>query len=223
MRPTIEEFENREALTEAALQACVGALEGAVASRGRAFCALSGGSTPVPLYEAMSRASLPWEKVCVTLADERLAPEGSGGRNDELLDRHLLKDRAAAAHLVPLAREGSLPEIQFPLDLAVLGMGTDGHTASLFPEGAGLDAALHGEPHQVFEVTPKALPKDAPWSRLTLTPKALAHAGTVLLLVTGQEKRRVLEEALAGDDARTMPVRAILHAEEAPLRVLYAD
>ncbi|MBB4658426.1 6-phosphogluconolactonase [Parvularcula dongshanensis] len=219
----IETFESREAMTEAAKTACLHALRAGVEERGAASCALSGGSTPVPLYEALSETEFDWDKVHVTLADERDAPDDTPARNDKLLREHLLKDYASAAKLTPMVGLDHLPDAFSPLDLIVLGMGDDGHTASLFPNSPGLKEALEGPADEVFKVTPDPLPPGAPYARLTLSRAGLLGARSILLLVTGEKKRAVLEEAMRAGQVEDMPVRAILHADGAPLRVLYAD
>lgn len=221
--PEIEEFDSREALTREAHRACLRALQDAVAS-GRASMACSGGSTPVPLYEALSgEASLPWERVTVTLADERDAPGGSEDRNDRLVRASLLRGPARHASFVPLAGRDRLDGALFPLSVAVMGMGEDGHTASWFPGCGGLAAALEGDERAVIRTVPDPLPENAPYERFTLTRAAITNAGLILLLVTGEAKRAVLEEAMRHGQVETMPVRALVHAREARLRIMYAD
>ena len=219
----IEEFESREAMTREAARAVGRALAGAAERDGRASIACSGGSSPVPLYEALSgEASLPWERIAVTLADERDAPDGHDARNDALVKRHLLRGPARHATMTPLVGTDRLPANLLPLSVAVMGMGEDGHTASWFPTSPGLAEALEGDERAVVRVVPDPMPQNAPYERLTLTRAALTHAGLILLLVTGEKKRAVLDEAMRHGQVETMPVRALIHAREANLRVLYA-
>lgn len=218
----IEEFTTREEMTIAALAAAEATLRDGLSARGEASCALSGGSTPLPLYEAMSRLPLDWPRVHVTLADERQAEEGSGARNDALVRKHLMRGPAADATFRPLIGADTVPAPQ-PFDLVVLGMGEDAHTASLFPLSPGLSEALSAPADAVVEVTPDPLPEDAPYPRLTLSRAGILGARLVLLLITGEKKRAVLEDAMRQGQVETAPVRAVLHAKDVRLRVMYAE
>ena len=220
----IERFEIRAAFVAAAAAAAAAALRAGIEARGRASLAASGGGTPVPVYEALAAADgIDWSKVRVTLADERDAPEGGPHRNDDLVRRHLMRGPAAAAGFVPLCGTHALPGEILPLDVAILGMGEDGHTASWFPQADGLAEALGGEAGTVVRTVPQEMPTNAPFERLTLTKAALAGARLPLLLVTGQDKHGVLTEAMRQGQVEEMPVRALLHAPGTNLRVLYAD
>ncbi|WP_031554566.1 6-phosphogluconolactonase [Parvularcula oceani] len=219
----IESFDSRKEMTRAARDAVCARLRAGISDRGQASMALSGGSTPRPLYEDLSQQSIEWNRTSVTLADERLAPEDSGGRNEELVRKHFLRDKAAAAAFTPLIGTKDLHGCHMPFDVTILGMGKDGHTASLFPHSPGLKEALEAAPEDICEVTPDPLPEDAPWKRLTLSRSGILSSRLILLLVTGREKRDVLEEAMRQGQVEEMPVRAVLHAPDAPLRVLYAD
>ena len=220
----IEAFETREAMTQAARGAVLEALRAGLGARGRASLAASGGSTPVPLYEALSgETALAWERVTVTLADERMVPADHEHRNGKLIRRTLLSGPARAATYAPLDEPGTLDEALFPLDVAVMGMGEDGHTASWFPGCGGLQDALEGAPEAVVHTVPDPMPEGAPHERLTLTRAAITGARLPLLLVTGAAKREVLEEAMRHGQVETMPVRALLHAPGTALRVMYAD
>ena len=219
----IEEFESRQAMTRAAARAVVDVLTAKTQGSGRASMACSGGTSPISLYEALSgEASLPWERIDVTLADERDAPDGAEARNDLLVRQHLLRGPARHASFTPLVGTDRLPPELLPLSVAVMGMGEDGHTASWFPTSPGLSDALEGADRDVVRVVPDPMPENAPYERLSLTRAAITHAGLTLLLVTGEKKRAVLDEAMRHGQVETMPVRALIHAREANLRILYA-
>lgn len=220
----IEEFESRAAFVSAATKAIMDALKAGIEARGHASLAASGGSTPVPIYEALSaEAGLAWEKVHITLADERDAPEGTSHRNDVLVRKHLLRGPAKDARFTPLVGTETLAQDLLPLDVAILGMGEDGHTASWFPHCGNLQEALDGPADAVVRTVPQEMPANAPFERLTLTRAALAGAGLPLLLVTGQDKRAVLDEAMRDGAVEEAPVRALLHAPDTTLRVMYAE
>ncbi|MDD2869512.1 6-phosphogluconolactonase [Neomegalonema sp.] len=217
----IRAFAGREAQALALAAAAAADLAEAIRLRGRASLAVPGGTTPGPFLVELSRADLDWAKLSVTLTDERWVPEESERSNGRLLRATLLRGPASAARFIPLFTGAPTPEEAFgdlddalrpltPLDVCVLGMGTDGHTASLFPGGDRLAEAM--DPAQPLAALALRAP-GAPEPRLTLTRPVLTGARRACLLINGAEKRRVLAEALdpAGAEA-DMPVRAILRA-----------
>ncbi|MFT3763824.1 MAG: 6-phosphogluconolactonase [Pseudoxanthomonas sp.] len=204
-----------DALAVALAQRVADDLRAALAARGRASLALSGGSTPKRFLQALSRQALAWPKVAVTLVDERWVGEDSDRSNAALLRSHLLRNEAATADFVPLYRaaadvEQALAEVEaalsplLPLDVAVLGMGADGHTASFFPGGDRLAEAL--DPDATAIVLPMRAP-GAGEPRITLTLPVLRAARRLYLHIEGAQKRAVLERALDGDD---LPMAAVL-------------
>ncbi len=216
------------ALAAALADAVATALRSALASRGRATLALSGGTTPGPFLAALATRTLDWSRVIVTLADERWVPIGHPRANATLVRDTLLQGPAAAARFVPLYAEAPTPEaglaevtagidaLSLPLDAVVLGMGEDGHIASLFPGGDQLAAAL--DPQTLARVLPMRAPAAAE-PRISLTLPLLAGARSVFLLITGESKRAVLERAI--DDAR-LPVHALLAQTRTPIAVYWA-
>lgn len=200
-----------------------------LAARGRARMLLSGGTTPAPVYAQLALAALDWSRITVGLVDERwLSPRDSA--SNARLVRESLLERAEVGHFEPLVREGlSLAESVHAANLeaahapdaclAVLGMGNDGHTASLFPDAADLERVL-ASPHPYAALDASGCPVAGDWPlRITLTPAGLARTRQRLLLLRGQAKREVLVRALAGDDAREMPIRAAIGIGVEPLRV----
>ncbi|MFT4198950.1 MAG: 6-phosphogluconolactonase, partial [Pseudoxanthomonas sp.] len=202
------------------------ALREAARARGRASLAVSGGSTPARFFERLAQIELPWSQVVVTLVDERWVDETSPRSNAVLVRHHLLQGPAAAARFLPLHREVPAPEDALaalehelapllPLDVAVLGMGEDGHTASFFPGGDHLAAAL--DPHAGARVLPMRAP-GAGEPRITLTLAVLAQARELFLHIEGQAKAQVLEQAAA----RHLPIAAALAAATRPVQVWWA-
>jgi len=217
--------------SRAAAAACA-ALESALDAHGAARVLLSGGSTPAPIYRALADAGIEWGRVEVGLVDERDVDADAGGSNARLLRSTLLHGRAAAARFTSL-RDVRLTIAQdvaaanarwhastrIPLAVVVLGMGDDGHTASLFPGAVDLDAALASrEPYAAIDATGCAVA--GAWTRrISLTPAGLSESGRRLLLIRGAEKRTVLERALASGGVREMPIRAAFDLPGTPLDV----
>ena len=225
----IEEFPESE--LGAALAARVAEdLVNAIRDRGHASLAVPGGTTPVAFLRALGRIDLPWDRVTATLTDERWVPTDNARSNQRTLAETLFQGRAAAARFVPLyscANEPALGlpavaaalEEALPLDVCVLGMGNDMHTASLFPDSPDLARALAPEDGApVLAVTAPG----APEPRITLTGPVLAGAARLYLLIRGTAKRAALAQAIATGDPQRAPIRAILDAAAAPL-VFYAD
>jgi 6-phosphogluconolactonase len=220
-------FPARDALMAAAAEGIERCARAAIVSRGAANIALSGGSTPRPAYEALARADLPWKKVRFLLVDERFVPLTSDASNERMLRDALAPALAAGATLLPMYADGaSLEEAAaradtayapLRIDAALMGMGGDGHTASWFPRAPRLAEAL--DPSTTRTVVSQIAPgAQGSSERLTLTLPAIAHAGAALLLITGEDKRAVLERALAENDA---PVAALFD-RGAPVEVLWA-
>lgn len=216
----------RERLAQQLAEAAAEALRADLATRQRALLVVSGGSTPVPFFHALAAAELPWERVDVTLADERWVSEEDGASNARLVREHLLVGAAAAATFVPLTTDDPAPEqgvaevarrieaLDWPASLVVLGMGGDGHTASLFPDSRELELALATADPVVAMRTPSQ-----PQPRITLSADRLHQAHRHVLHITGDDKRSVLARALAGDDIRELPIRAFLSC---PLAIYWA-
>ena len=177
--------------------------------------AVPGGTTPGPIFDSLCAVDLDWTRVHVMLTDERWVPETSQRSNTRLLRERLLVNRAAAATYVPLYAEAGTPEEklpelaaalepELPVSVMLLGMGSDMHTASIFPGADRLDHALHGDDTLVAMRAP-----GAPEPRITLSAKVLKSAMNRHLVIVGGAKREALERArhLPPEEA---PVAAIL-------------
>lgn len=211
-------------------------LHGAMAKRGFASLVVSGGSTPVPFFQALSQAAIPWEKVIVTLADERWVDPSDSASNEGLVRRHLLQNRASVARFVGLKTEDAsagagerncekrIRSIPRPFDVLVLGMGNDGHTASLFPDAAGLPLAIDMDSGRLCLAV---RPGSASHDRMTMTLPALIDCRKIMLHITGKEKLKIFETALAAaplsaDVLHEMPIRHILARARSPVTVYWA-
>lgn len=199
--------------------------------RGDASLLLSGGRSPVPFLCALSQRKLDWSRVSVSLVDERWVLADHADSNARLVREHLLQGAASAANFVPLfggeptAEEGlaacelRLRSLRRPFDAVVLGMGEDGHFASLFPGSDGLAALLVPGAPTVAAIRPAS----AAHERITLSLAALQNARNLVLQITGERKRAVLERAALRDtDERALPVAALLRQRSAPLRVFFS-
>jgi 6-phosphogluconolactonase len=205
------------------------ALRGGLAQRPSASLAVPGGRTPVPLFHALRDAEVEWARVDVTLTDERWVTESDPASNAALVRRELLQGRATAARLHPL-HDGSaaadaaaasvwqsLTTLVRPFDAVVLGMGDDGHFASLFPQSPGLSAALD-------PVAPPAcvamLAPSEPASRISLNLAALLQTRRLFLFITGAHKRDLLLAAARRAGEPPLPVAALL-AQRVPMPEVY--
>jgi 6-phosphogluconolactonase len=182
----------------------VAGLRLALAVKGRASLSVPGGTSPGPVFDLLAQADLDWSRVAVLLNDERWVDEASDRSNTRLLRERLLVGRAAAAHLVPLYAPAPEPEAMLaalaagiaphlPLDVLMLGMGADMHTASLFPGADLLTQALAADAPVLMALRAQA----AGEPRITLTAPVLRGAGAVHILITGIEKRVAIERAAA--------------------------
>jgi 6-phosphogluconolactonase len=198
-----------------------------LAIRPRARLLLSGGKTPAPVYVALARMPLPWDRIDIALVDERWLQPGDTDSNAWLV-RNTLLSQASGAHFEALTREGrSIDDMvaaanlhaREPADAVVLGMGDDGHTASLFPGMRGLEQALANSKAYV-SVDASGCPGAGTWARrISLTPAGLAPSRMRLLLIRGDHKRALFERALGGDDTRELPIRLAFTTPGAQLRV----
>lgn len=227
--PDWRTFDSRDTLAETLAKDVASSLTQAIAERGVAFLAVSGGSTPGGMFRALSNAEIDWSKVVVTLIDERFVPESSPRSNAALVRATLLQNRARAAQFVPLYQPaGSVEEaatqasdilerLPWPLDVALLGMGVDGHTASFFPDAINLDSLL--SPHERGYVLPvHAL--SAEERRLTLPLARIVAAGRVAVQIEGEEKRIVMQAALA--PGATRPISAVFREGKKPIEIYWA-
>lgn len=216
---TTHELKNAEQLARQLAKDVAERLRAAISGKGRATLVVSGGRSPVAFFQALAKEALDWSKVTVSLADERWVPVEHADSNEGLLRRHLLTGNAAKARFVGLYRQAPSLEAAAlatdqaladlpPIDVLVLGMGDDGHTASLFPDSPNLVEGLRLDGERLC--LPMLAPS-VPHQRLSLTRRLLATAGFTVLSVQGAGKLATLRAALAGNELAQMPIRAFLH------------
>lgn len=223
----MEIFPDRESLAEAAAEALSDALSGP----GPNSLVVTGGTSPGPVYDRLSALDLDWANVTATLSDDRWVDPASADSNERLVRERLLTGRAVAARFLPLKGHGASPEedalaveanlrVLTPWSAVLLGMGEDGHIASLFPNDPDLAARLDpGGERLCVGVGMSGLPPYV--ARITLTARALLTARLVVLLITGGAKRALVERVLA-DPACSPPVATILRQNRVPVRCLWA-
>lgn len=226
----IETFEDARSLAEAAAGAVTAALAAGLRRSGSAGLAATGGRSPGAVYDLMALEPLDWRHVRVTLTDERWVDPASTDSNERLVRERLLRGRAAEALFHPLhgrepdpeaaaAHASALLHAWPPFDAVMLGMGEDGHVASLFPGNPALSLGLDPEAPACIAV-PAGEGRAPPQARLSLTIRPLVSAGLVVILTSGRAKRDVLDKALAGGDPGELPVRAVLQSARA-VRILW--
>ena len=219
-------FNTPALLAEGLAKQVAGQLNDAIAARGVATLVVSGGRSPVAFFEALLKQPLDWSNVVVSLADERWVPVEHADSNAGLLKRHLLQGPAAKARFVGLYNAAAtldeaalqadrvLAELP-PIDVLVLGMGDDGHTASLFPGSPNLAQALElDNPRRCWPM----LAPSVPHQRLSMSRSLLASARSTLLSIQGLAKLNTLNEALAVGEVTVLPIRAFL---QPPLEIYW--
>lgn len=225
------EFPDRQAMAAAAAAAIAARLTAAIAARGRATLSLSGGSTPAAAYRALAHADLDWSRVVLTLSDERWIPPAAAESNERLIRQTLLQHKAKAARFIGLYMredaseavaeiEDALSEAPRPIDLGVLGVGEDGHTASLFAgaEEGPLSPRARGRV--------AAVAKDGPGasrSRITMTLPELASHAALIVLAHGMQKRAIIDAVLGiSGDPQGLPIAHVVAAARGPVDFYWA-
>jgi 6-phosphogluconolactonase len=204
----------------------------AIEARGEALIVLPGGTSPVAVFERLAPANIAWNKVTIIPTDDRLVPATSPLSNFAMIARHFLPK---GAQVVPIVAEGEadyraagiaanaqLSDLKWPPDLVWLGVGADGHTASIFP-GPDLEEALDGPmARRALGLMPDPLPSAAPVPRVTLSRPAILSGRTLLLTFSGAEKRVVVERALKEGPLSRTPIGRVLADAKAPIDIRWS-
>jgi len=215
---------------------CQDVLAESISKNGHATLLVSGGNTPAPLYEALSKTDLNWKKVKIALVDERWVDKDNVASNAALIERTLLINKAKSVPFVGMKNDAATPTqgqaetealykaLPQPFTVAIVGMGHDGHTASLFPGAKGLADALRLDNDQ-FTAAITAQPSPVTGSntqRLTLTLAALLKTERIIILFTGEDKLAVFDQARIPGPVEELPIRALIHQEDVPVELYWA-
>ncbi|WP_374536625.1 6-phosphogluconolactonase [Chitinimonas taiwanensis] len=227
----IHDYDSRVDLDICLAREVAAALETALRERGVASLAVSGGRTPVGMFQQLRQMRLDWSRVWITLVDDRWLPADHEDSNERLVREHLLKYQVEAANFVGLKTAAATPEagldaveaalapIPQPFDVLILGMGEDGHTASLFPCSAELaSAAALDNPRQVAAVNPTS----APYARISLTLAAIVRSRNLFLHLTGAKKKAIFDAAMAAPTDR-LPIARVFDAASGVCHMYWAE
>jgi 6-phosphogluconolactonase len=233
MNPNVElkRFRSRQALVSAVAGNIAAQLAGAIAARERASLLVSGGHSPAPLFEQLRTQLLEWSRVSVALVDERWVEPTDPASNERFVRERLLRDGAAEAHFFGLknpapspdlgaaAAWSGLAQLSRPADVTVLGMGDDGHMASLFPGSPNLKIALDLDASEgcIGMCSPSA-----PHARISMNLRALLDSRHIVIFLLGDAKWRTYAAACGSGPVEEMPVRAVLRQQRVPVQVVWA-
>ena len=231
MMNNFKNFETKEELLENLSSRIINLLIESIDKRGKSSLLVSGGSTPKPLFKKLSNSDINWEKVTISLVDDRWLPSNHKDSNELLVKQNLLQNKASKANFVGMYidektafesdDECSLlyKNSVYPFDIIILGMGADSHTASLFPNNEKLAKAydLNNE-----NLCISIKPDTAPYNRMSLTRKAILSAKNLILHIEGEEKLKVYKDALESTDIYKTPISSILNEKSKDIEVYHA-
>lgn len=228
-------FESQTLLFDALLDKVSSQLRCAIAQDQLASLVVSGGQTPVPLYALLAAQSLDWPKVQITLSDERWTHDNYNATNESAIRNTFGNTLAKGMQFFPLLTDDASPnaaittiesrlrQIKQPFDMVILGMGADGHFASLFPHMHNLQLALDTECEATcIAAIPDPLPDNAPYTRLSLTLATLLKTMELILLVTGPTKMELIREIIDSNKHSALPVSHLLRQSKVPVKVYWS-
>lgn len=228
----IKQYDNHSALVEELATIIAERLAKAIENDGVASIAFSGGSTPKPLFECLAYQALDWSKVQVTLVDERCVPATHERSNARLLQEFLLNSLPVTPQFFPLYIEASslddslvelnqsVTNLKLPLDVAILGMGGDAHTASFFPDSANIADMMDLTNTQQLMTT---ISESSVEQRITWSLSSLLRTNWLALHFTGASKFEVFQEASSRHDPLSLPISGVIHQQQSPLSVFYTS
>jgi 6-phosphogluconolactonase len=231
VEPPATRFPDLDTLSRELATQIAAALKAAIDARGMASLVVSGGKSPIKLFESLRTRALDWGRVCIALADERWVDPADPDSNGRLVREHLLKDAAAGARFSGLKNGAPTPDlgavsawetfarVPRPFDVVVLGMGDDGHTASLFPKSPNLASAIN--PAAAAGCIGMWAPT-VPHARLSLNLSAILDSRRIVVLLAGETKWHVYVTASQPGPVEDMPIRAVLRQGRTPVQVMWA-
>lgn len=229
MKAEVRKFQTSTELNDVFAPEIAAKLQAGIDQDGRASLLVSGGSTPRPMFAKLSEIDIDWAKVDIALVDDRWVNTDDGASNEKMAYEALLINKAAAANFYGMKTDqedafaavatvtNNLAPLKKPFDVVILGMGEDGHTASIFPCCAQLDEALTTQ-----AVIMATQPTTAPHQRMTFTLSALLNAKQIYLHLVGENKETVLNEVIGINDIKKAPIKAFLNQSDVPMSVMLA-
>lgn len=226
------DFDNGEEMVDAVAGDIQFIIESALDARGSAVIAFPGGNTPMPIFDKLASTPIKWKYVTIIPTDDRLVAVDDALSNIAKIAKIFLPlgarvvpftSEAADYNLAGSAADARLQDMAWPLDLVWLGMGLDGHTASIFP-GPDMEAALDvKDERRAIGIQPDPMPDNAPVNRVTLTSNAIASARTVMVTIEGLDKRAVLERAIDVGESSDVPIGRVFGALTVPVDIYCLD
>lgn len=227
-------FKSRSSLAGALSKRLTEHLSDRITTAGKASIAVSGGATPLPLFHAMRRTPLAWQNVNICLVDERWVPPTHARSNEKFIRSELLVEKASAASFTGMWQDTAEPvaalqeadrryrDLACPFDAILLGMGSDGHTASLFRDAKGIDVAFdlaRLNTCAAIEAKRSNITGEET-RRMTLTARAIKEARLSILMITGEDKKQIFEQSLEAQDMA--PIGRLTALLDSPLQVYWA-
>lgn len=211
-------FDNVDSLNDYFISHLSSILQDAIDKRGHAYLVVPGGTSPKKLFNGLSQINLDWEHVTITLTDERCVSPLAEESNEKRVKDNLLKNVASKADFVSLATEKTISQLP-TFDAVILGVGEDGHTASLFPCAQEINVGLSDHTTQA---TLLMTPSSAPYQRISMTKKRLLNSRVLFFYLVGEKKYDVIKKGIEQNNPLAMPVCAFLHAKDVNIKIMYA-
>jgi 6-phosphogluconolactonase len=227
-------FANRDAFTDGLTASIAETLRQLSPKQAVVLFGVSGGSTPLPVYQALADQDLNWHAINMVIVDERFVPTDHADSNERNIRLAFTSENNPSPTIIGLwsdaidlaaaarAADEKILALPQPLDIVLLGMGEDGHFASLFPTAALFDQALASEQsHCIMPIAP--MPSHAPHPRLSMTLAYLRRAKRIILAITGEKKRHVLQQAMTNGDHHALPIAALLHSDCPAIEIFWSE